>query len=114
MVKSNSAYHIDFDDWVRLAKSDPDSFENLRKRVLEHRIARAPQDRQQRLRRLQWRINQVRETSSNPMAACISISNMMWSTFSDLGDAYRDLQQAKRPARRQAKVLPFPANPATK
>lgn len=114
MVKPNTAYHIDFDEWARLAKSDPASFESLRDRVLEHRIARAPQDRQHRLRCLQWRINQIRKTASNPMAACISISNMMWSTFSNLEEVYRDLRQIRPPFRRSAKLLPFPGGPLEK
>jgi hypothetical protein len=108
MAKPENAYHIDFDTWARLAESDPERFEDLRDRVLDYCITRAPSDRQERLRRLQWRINQVRKTASNPMSACISISNMMWSSFSNLDEVYEDLRQSRRPFRRCARVLPFP------
>ncbi|MFO7645088.1 MAG: DUF3135 domain-containing protein [Desulfosarcina sp.] len=108
MAKPESVCHIDFDEWARLAKSDPERFEHLRSRVVDYCIARAPADRRHRLRCLQWRINQVRSTASNPLSACISISNMMWSTFGHLGEAYEDLQHARRPFRRCARILPFP------
>ncbi|MDZ7661598.1 DUF3135 domain-containing protein [Thiohalophilus sp.] len=115
MARSETAYHIDFDDWVRLAKTDPARFEDLRDRVLDYCITRAPTDRQERLRRLQWRINQVRNTASNPLSACISISNMMWSSFSHLDEAYDDLQHCRRPPfRRCARILPFPEQPRSK
>ena len=114
MTKSETAYHIDFDSWARLAQTDPERFEVLRKRVLDYCITRAPTGRQDRLRRLQWRINQVRNTASNPLSACISISSMMWSSFSDLGEAYEDLQHARRPFRRCARILPFPGRPRDK
>ncbi|TDY03949.1 DUF3135 domain-containing protein [Thiohalophilus thiocyanatoxydans] len=111
MPGSGTTYHIDFDDWVRLARTDPARFEHLRDRVLDYSIARAPADRQERLRRLQWRVNQVRNTASNPLSACIAISNMMWSSFNHLGEAYDDLQHARRPFRRCARILPFPEQP---
>lgn len=108
MTKQTSAYHIDFEEWSRLAQTDPERFEWLRNRVLDLCITRASRTRQPRLRGLQWRINQIRDKSSNPLAACISISDMMWSTFSDLGDAYRDPDQLRRrPRANKATVLPF-------
>lgn len=72
----------DFDDLLSLAQQSPDEFEDKRKKVIEEAIARAPEARQERLRALQWRIEQVRERSANPLAACISLSNMMWDAFS--------------------------------
>jgi hypothetical protein len=107
MSKPENAYHIDFDTWVRLAQTDPQRFEDLRDRVLDYCITRAPSKRQDRLRRLQWRVNQVRNTASNPMSACISISNMMWSSFSHLDKVYEDLRHSRRPFRRCARILPF-------
>jgi len=114
MAKPETAYHIDFDTWAKLAATDPERFEDLRGRVLDYCIARAPADRRHRLRCLQWRINQVRNTAGNPLSACISISNMMWSSFSHLGEAYEDLQHARRPFRRCARVLSFPSPPRNK
>lgn len=103
-----SVYHIDFEAWSKLAKRDPETFENLRTRMLDACIARASEERQQRLRCLQWRINQVRNSASNPMAACISISDMMWETFTDLGKAYRNLEKRREHKKHEpAKILPF-------
>ena len=103
-----SVYHIDFEEWSKLAKRDPETFESLRTRMLESCIAQASKGRQERLRCLQWRINQVRNTASNPMAACISISDMMWETFTDLGQAYRNLETRRgREKENSAKILPF-------
>ncbi len=110
MTKPETACHIDFDAWAHLAETDPERFESLRNRVLNYCIDRAPADRRERLRCLQWRVNQVRNTASNPLSACISISNMMWDTFSHLGEAYEDLQHSRRPFRRCARILPFPAS----
>ncbi len=69
---------IDFDQMRMLAASDPEAFEAYRREVIEGAIARAPARRRERLRCLQWRIEQVREHAANPMAACISLSGMMW------------------------------------
>ena len=103
-----SVYHIDFEEWSKLAKRDPETFESLRTRMLDACIAQASKGRQQRLRCLQWRINQVRKTASNPMAACISISDMMWETFTDLGQAYRNIESRRQPNKRNsAKILSF-------
>ena len=44
-------------------------------------IARAPERNRQHLRRLQWRIDQVRARSSNPIAACVKLYRMMWESF---------------------------------
>lgn len=69
--------HLDFDHWRQLAQEDPVRFEALRRHVLNAAIQAAPRRRRQRLRRLQWRIDQTRRTAANPMAACLRISGMM-------------------------------------
>lgn len=69
---------MDFDAWSRLAAVDPDAFEKMRQAAIDEFINRAPRKRQQRLRRLQWRIDQERRASATPIAACIRISRMMW------------------------------------
>ena len=69
---------FDFDEWKELACSDPEAFEERRKRVIEEAIAQAPQHMQIRLQALQWRIDMERSRASNPLSACIRLSNMMW------------------------------------
>ncbi len=71
----------DFDEWRSLAKRDPEGFELARRRALDAVIAQAPESRRHRLRGLQWRVDRVRERSATPLAACISLSDMMWESF---------------------------------
>jgi len=72
---------LDFDEWRILAISDPEGFEARRRKVLQAAIERAPEKCQRRLQGLQWRIDIVRRHSASPMAACISLSDMMWESF---------------------------------
>jgi hypothetical protein len=92
MNQRTAIQRVDFEAWARLAKQDPHTFEKLRNRLLDAHIARASSAHQDRLRRLQWRIDRLREQASNPMAACVQISNLMWTTFDRLGKAYHDPQ----------------------
>ncbi len=111
MSKRAAIQHIDFEQWAQLAQQDPDTFEQLRQRLLEAYISRASSTHQDRLRRLQWRIDRLREQASNPMSACVQISNLMWDTFDQLGKAYKNpdgCQPEKSPkADKSAAVLPF-------
>jgi len=109
-------HRLDFDTLSVLAQTDPRSFEELRQQTIADAIARAPEDCRQRLRCLQWRIDRVRQTSRTPMAACITISNMMWSSFHDLNRLYRRLNAAENEVAGEggslamyprARVLPF-------
>ena len=72
---------VDFDQWAELAKSDPEAFEAKRAEVIEQMIQRMPAEKQHRMRCLQWKVDQVRSQASNPMAACIKLSEMMWDSL---------------------------------
>ena len=72
---------VDFDQWAVLAKTDPAAFEAKRAEVIEDMIQRMPAHKQQRMRCLQWKIDQVRNQAANPMAACIKLSEMMWDSL---------------------------------
>lgn len=76
-----SSHYLDFDQWRLLARSDPEAFESRRREVIDAAIARAPAKRQPRLRGLQWRIDLMRRRASTPLAACITLSDMMWQAF---------------------------------
>lgn len=112
-----AAHGFDFERWAALARSDPQGFEAERAAVVEAVIRRAPEDRQRRLRGLQWRIDQVRRSTRNPLVACERIQGMMWeSVLRDGGllDHLHDLSAMGRGggARlqappRTARVLPF-------
>jgi len=83
---------FDFDTWSSLAKDDPASFEALRKAAIEEAIRNAPQERQQYLRALQWRIDQERHRAKTPLGACIRISRMMWERVMGTGGLLDHLQ----------------------
>ncbi|MGA7801464.1 MAG: DUF3135 domain-containing protein [Gammaproteobacteria bacterium] len=98
--------HIDFEQWAALAASDPEAFEARRAQVIDAAIRRAPRPKQQRLRGLQWKLDQVRQLSRTPMAACLRMTNMMWdSVLSEGGllEAFEQLGQTK-PARSRPKA----------
>ena len=72
---------FDFDAWAELARSNPQAFELERKLLLERAIMRAPADKHQRLRCLQWKLDQIRNLASSPMAACLQINRILWENI---------------------------------
>ncbi len=100
--------NIDFDRWSEIARTDPETFEAMRTEIINNCIDNAPQDRQQRLRGLQWQIDCLRAQSSNPLSACIKISQMMWDTLQQLGDVSRNLASPE-PGSEQGRCANKPA-----
>lgn len=105
---------FDFDTWATLAKEDAAAFERRRKELLEQFIAQAPQHMQERLRRLQWRIDAERRRHKHPLKSCMALHAMMWESMYGSGgllealNSLRDplLGQSQRPAR-SGDILPF-------
>lgn len=77
-IAEKNTSEIDFDTWSDLARNDPEQFESMRLAAIEKAIAQAPVENRDRLRRLQWRIDQERRLAGTPLAACMRISRMMW------------------------------------
>ena len=75
---------FDFEYWADLAENDPEEFERQRKMIIDEIISSCPKESLKRMQGIQWQIDQIRDTSKNPMSACIKISQMMWDTV--LGD----------------------------
>ena len=106
---------FDFDEWRKLAETDPEAFELRRQQALEALITAAPSNRQHRLRGLQWRVDMERRKASNPMSGCRKVFSMMWqSVYGDHGllQALTSLpaeQQGKAsvPSRPPARILAF-------
>jgi hypothetical protein len=105
---------LDFDRWLKLASTDLSAFEALRRSTIDEVIRQAPEEQQDRLRRLQWRIDQERRRSGSPMGACIRISRMMWEQMMGEGglvDRLHDLgssaYSARAVRRKSAKVIPL-------
>ena len=109
-MKNNKTAEIDFDTWSEMARADPETFELMREAAIEAAIAGAAEHNQERLRRLQWRIDQERRLAPTPKAACLRISRMMWRTVlapGGLNDRFGELRGlfSERPD-------DIPANPA--
>lgn len=109
---------FDFDYWCRLAKENPDVFETTRKQELDKYISKlGDTSTQERMKKLQWRIEMERQRSKNPMDSAIRIYDMMWETvgknfelIQELADEFRpqgETAKTKTAERSQAKVLPF-------
>jgi len=104
---------FDFDEWRKLAETDPEAFELRRQQAVEAVIAKAPSDRQHRLRGLQWRVDMERRKYKEPLVRCQKVFSMMWkSVYDDHGllQALNGLPQKQRRTaspRPQAQVLAF-------
>jgi hypothetical protein len=108
-------YVNEFNDWASLADADPDAFERMRRELIDDFIDSAPPDRRERLRCLQWRIEQERIRSHTPLGACIRITRMMWERVTCQGGLIDQLQNLRGSVEypgqkdiRQAEVLNFP------
>lgn len=113
-MSSSRRHSMDFERWRKLASQDPDGFELMRQDMIEAVIEAASERLQQRLRGLQWRIDQVRKRSPSPMAACISVSNMMWESFAGEDGLAQTLNRrglSEKQESRKADVFPFPIGP---
>jgi hypothetical protein len=77
---------FNFDEWLLLAKSDPEMFEKRRQQAIDALIDTAPGEHQQRLRGLQWRIDMERHKYKDSLVRCQKVFSMMWaSVYSDNG-----------------------------
>ncbi len=72
---------FDFDEWMALARSDPEAFEERRRQAIEGLMDQAPEACRQRLRCTQWRVERVRAECSNPLSACLKMQNLMWDSL---------------------------------
>lgn len=107
----NQATEFDFDHWAALARDDPARFERDRRVAIARVLRRTPVRRRQRLRCLQWRIDQIRCTSRTPLAACIRLSQIMWESVHGEHGLAAVLRNPGQQARAAAVVLPFRPQP---
>lgn len=113
-------YQFDFEKWSKLATNDPEAFEQYREKLINNFIKDLPEDKQHRMRCLQWRVDNVRKLAKTPMAACIEISRMMWESVKgehgllqalhQLTDACDSQYPIKPYEPTEAKILEFPEN----
>ncbi len=71
---------FDFDTWSSMARQDPAKFEAMRQQMIDDLIDSTPAHLRPRIIGLQWKIDQMRRQTNNPLAACIQISNLMWDS----------------------------------
>lgn len=109
---------FDFDEWSRLAKTDPAAFEMRRLALIEAYLHRFPPQPQRRLRGVQFRIDMERRRARTPMAGCLKLSAMMWESLlgnrglkaaldSLLGYTVPRALAAQRDSAPSARILPF-------
>jgi hypothetical protein len=98
---------LDFDYLIELAQTNPSEFEQLRVSAIESYISTLPAERQQKMRRLQWRIDQERRNHT-PMGACVKLSKMMWDTLLSPGGLARLLPADWREESHKGQIIPFP------
>ncbi len=79
-----------FDELVKLAQTDPEAFEKLRKSHVEDLIESAPEHTQRRLKGLQFQVDMIRRRSKNPMGACVEISKMMYDSLYHLRETIKE------------------------
>lgn len=97
MQDINNNIEFDFDEWVRLAKDDPDAYEDMRKKMIREVIDNTSPEVKRRMEGLQWQIDQVRTTSANPMASCLRISQMMWDSVLGEDGLLDNMEQLNNP-----------------
>ncbi|TPW18480.1 MAG: hypothetical protein FD130_216 [Halothiobacillaceae bacterium] len=121
MTSVDNRKPFDFEYWRTLAVDDPALFEIKRREALDAVINSAPtSDLQERLNRLQWRVDMERRRCTNPTQACIRIYSMMWkrvygdggllealNSLLHHGDESKIKKVAKQTPRESAEVLSF-------
>lgn len=87
---------FDFDQWTRIAQQEPEKFEAMRQQMIDELIAQAPAHLKPRMTGLQWQVDQIRKQASNPMAACLQISQKMWANVLGENGLLEVLQEPKK------------------
>ena len=99
---------FDFDRWSQIAQQDPEKFEAMRQQLLSDLLAQTPPHLKQWMIGLQWQVDQIRKQTSNPMAACLRISQRMWANvLEEKGLSASKMIQNTPKAEPRGKVLSF-------
>jgi hypothetical protein len=97
---------FDFSAWAELAQRDPAAFEARRQEMLEAALASIPENRRERMRQLQARIEQLRSAAPTPLAACDSIAELMWESVAGDDGLIASLGRVKRHLLKTQQTLP--------
>lgn len=112
MATAHTRGGFDFDSWADLAANDPQAFEEKREIAILAAIDAAPERSRERLTRLQWKLDRIRDTAATPLAACVHMQELMWESLlgpEGLVDRLNQLPDTDPgAARATARVLVFP------
>lgn len=91
---------LTFDEWVKLAESDPLRFEVKRLEAAVECIASAPESQRRSLEQLQFRINALRVKSRKcPLVSAEILHNEMMMSVQSLAEKLRELEVLLSPQR---------------
>ncbi|MEQ1816265.1 MAG: DUF3135 domain-containing protein [Nitrosomonas sp.] len=96
MNEEEKTSDFDFDLWSKMAQEEPGKFELMRQQLIDDLIAQAPEHFKPRMIGLQWQVDQVRKQASNPMAACLQISQKMWNNVVGENGLLNALQEPRK------------------
>ncbi len=100
----------DVDTLIAMAQEDPERLELLRRSMMAALIDSAPNEQiKKRLRGLRFKIDLERERAKTPLAACITLSEMMHESLAELHRALVD-PDAREHNAQKADVVEFPGN----
>jgi hypothetical protein len=119
MSEEKKALDFDFDQWSKIAQTEPEKFEAMRQQMIDNLIAQAPDHLKPRMAGLQWQVDQIRNQAGHPMAACLQISQKMWAHVLSENGLLNILKQPRKILNAMndlptAKVLPFEPPPKNK
>lgn len=99
-----------FDTLMRIAQSDPEMLERIRRHMATRTINSAPGYLRPRLRGLQFQIDSRRLLAKTPLAACIELSEMLQQSFEELRQVLNEpsVGDDKNEQRPSASIIPFP------
>lgn len=106
MSEEKKPLDFDFDSWSQIAQQEPEKFEAMRRQMIDELIAQAPDHLKPRMTGLQWQVDRIRNQAGNPLAACVQISQKMWTHVLSENGLLNMLKQPR-------KILNAMANPST-
>lgn len=96
---------FDFDYMMELQQDDPQRFEQERMKLINELIESIPDEKQHKMRCLQWRVDQCRRKSKNSLSSCMVITEMMWKSFEELNTLFMDMKYDKTPVLKTNNVI---------
>jgi len=80
--------NLNFDEWMHLAKNNPEKFELERKKLVESELEKFPPERQLKLRQLQFRCDGLRRKyKHNGLVSAQKMYGQMQESFVELRQA---------------------------